>query len=94
MCQVGCTNLFFFFSITQFKCTGTCSVYDFFSVLFQLLWVVHFAARIMFTFISLSAVQNMIHFIYFNTCHFHHDRVYYELTMACSPVGLINSVGG
>jgi len=25
---------------------------------------------------------------YFNSCHFHHG-VYYELTMACSPVGLI-----
>ena len=46
----------------------------------------------MFTFISLSAVQNMVDFIYFSTCHFHYDRVYYELTMACSPVGLIRSV--
>ena len=28
MYQVGCTNLFLFPSITQFKCTGTCSVYN------------------------------------------------------------------
>ena len=53
--------------------------------------VVHSTARIMFTFKSLSAVQNMIHFIYFNSCHIHH-RAYYELTMACSPVGLISSM--
>jgi len=41
--------------------------------------------------ISQSPVQNMIHFIYFNSYHFHH-WVYYELTKACSPVGLISSV--
>ena len=29
--------------------------------------------------------------IHFNSCHFHH-RIYHELTMACSPVGLISSV--
>ena len=46
----------------------------------------------MLTFISLSAVQNMVDFIYFSTCRLHYDRVYYELTMACSPVGLISSV--
>ena len=34
----------------------------------------------------------MFDYIYLNTCHFHYDRVYYELTMACSPVGLISSV--
>ena len=28
MCQVGCTNLLLFPSIPQFKCTGTCSVYN------------------------------------------------------------------
>ena len=39
-------------------------------------------------FVSLSAVQNMIHFVHFNSCHLHH-REYYELTMACPPVGLI-----
>ena len=33
----------------------------------------------------------MIHFIYFNSCLFHH-RVYYELRMVCSPVGLISSM--
>ena len=38
---------------------------------------------------SLSAVQNMIHFIYFNSWHFHY-RVYYELVTACCPVGLIS----
>ena len=42
-------------------------------------------------FISLSAVQNMIHFIYFNSFIFIH-RVSYELRMACSPVGLISSM--
>ena len=35
--------------------------------------------------------ENMIHFIYFNSCHFHH-RVYYELTIACFPVGLISAM--
>ena len=37
----------------------------------------------MFTFISISssAVQNMIHFIYSTSFHFHH-RIYYELAMA------------
>ena len=40
----------------------------------------HSATRIMFTLISLSAVQNMVDFIYFNTCHFHYDQVYYELS--------------
>ena len=54
--------------------------------------VSHSATRIMFTFISLSAVQHMPDFIYLNTCHFHYDRVYYELTMTCSPVGLISPV--
>ena len=54
--------------------------------------VVHSTARIMSTFMSLSAVQNMIHFMYFNSSHVHH-RVYYELTMACFPVGLISSNG-
>ena len=39
----------------------------------------------------LCSVQNMSHFIYFNSCHIHH-RAYYELTMACSPVGLISSM--
>ena len=33
----------------------------------------------------------MIHFIYFNSCLFHH-RVYYELRIVCSPVGLISSM--
>ena len=33
----------------------------------------------------------MIHFIYFNSCQFHH-RIYYELKMACSPVALINGL--
>ena len=33
----------------------------------------------------------MIHFIYFNSCHFHH-WVSYELTMACSSVSLISSM--
>ena len=33
----------------------------------------------------------MIHIIYFNSCLFHH-RVYYELRMVCSPVGLISSM--
>ena len=45
-------------------------------------------AEIIFMFVSLSAVQNMIHFVHFNSCHLHH-REYYELTMACPPVGLI-----
>ena len=33
----------------------------------------------------------MIHFIYFNSCHFHH-WVSYELTMAYSSVSLISSM--
>ena len=41
------------------------------------------------TIISLSAVQNMSHFIYFHSCH-SHQRVYYELTMACFPVSFIS----
>ena len=47
-------------------------------------YVAHFTAKIMFTVsylptgISLSAVQNMIHFIYFDSCNFH-QRAYYEL---------------
>ena len=47
-------------------------------------YVAHFTAKIMFTVsylptgISLSAVQNMIHFIYFGSSHFH-QRAYYEL---------------
>ena len=40
-------------------------------------------------FTSLSAVQNMIHFIYFNSWHFHY-RVYYKLITTCCPVGLIS----
>ena len=60
-------------------------------VIMILVEVVHSTARIMFTFMSLSAVQNMIHLIYFNSCHIHH-RAYYKRTMACSPVGLISSM--
>ena len=30
----------------------------------------------------------LIFFIYFHSCHFYH-RVYYELTMACSPDGYV-----
>ena len=47
-------------------------------------YVAHFTAEIMFavsylpTSISLSAVQNMIHFVCFNSCHFL-QRAYYEL---------------
>ena len=33
----------------------------------------------------------MSDFIFFHSCHFDH-WVYYELTMACSPVGLISSM--
>ena len=33
----------------------------------------------------------MSDFIFFDSCHFDH-WVYYELTMACSPVGLISSM--
>ena len=33
----------------------------------------------------------MSHFICFHSCHFDH-WVCYELTMACSPVGLISSM--
>ena len=47
-------------------------------------YVAHFTAEIMFavsylpTGMSLSAVQNMIHFVCFNSCHFL-QRAYYEL---------------
>ena len=34
--------------------------------------------------------DDMIPFIYFHSCHFH--WIYYELAMACSPVGSINSM--
>ena len=47
--------------------------------------------EIISNFISLSAAQNVSHFIYFHSCHFHH-RVYYKLTMDCSPVGLISFI--
>ena len=33
----------------------------------------------------------MSDFIFFHSCHFDH-WVYYELSMACSPVGLISSI--
>ena len=62
-------------------------------VLFQPPLRLFIAAKIMFNLMPLSAVQNMICFIYFNSCHCHH-RVYYKLTMACSPVGLISSIKG
>ena len=43
-------------------------------------------------FISLFYVSKymkwLIFFIYFHSCHFYH-RVYYELTMACSPDGYV-----
>ena len=46
----------------------------------------------MFTFLFSSAVKNMIRlFIYFKSFYFHH-QVFYELIMACFPVGLINSM--
>ena len=35
--------------------------------------------------------KKKIHFKHFNSCRFHH-RVYYKLTMACSPVALISSM--
>ena len=45
-----------------------------------------------FLFISLFYVSKymkwLIFFIYFHSCHFYH-RVYYELTMACSPDGYV-----
>ena len=47
-------------------------------------------ARIISTFI-LSEVQHMIHFTYYHSCHFDH-RLYYELTMAYSPVSLISLI--
>ena len=45
----------------------------------------HFQVRI---FIRSSKYDSFRIFVHFNLCHFHH-RVYYELTMACSPVFLI-----
>lgn len=62
-------------------------------VLFQPPLRLFIAAKIMFNLMPLSAVQNMICFIYFHSCHCHH-RVYYKLTMACSPVSLISSMKG
>ena len=50
--------------------------------------VVYSKARIISVvsnFISLSAVQNMSHFTYFLSCHFHH-----RVLLLCSPVGLIS----
>ena len=54
-------------------------------------WVVYIysTARIIFTFMSLWAVQNMSHFKYLHSCHFH-CRLYYKLSMACSAAGLIS----
>ena len=45
--------------------------------------------RIISTIISLSAVHNMSHFIYFHSCHSPH-REYYDLTMAWFPVSFIS----
>ena len=45
--------------------------------------------RIISTSISLSAVHNMSHFIYFHSRHSPH-REYYDLTMACFPVSFIS----
>ena len=60
-------------------------------------YVAHFTAKIMFavsylpTGISLSAVQNMIHFVYFNSCHFH-QRAYYELAWLQSGTKVVDTL--
>ena len=43
--------------------------------------VVYSTTKIVCTLLSISAIQNMTHFIYFHSGHFDHG-VFYELTIA------------
>ena len=82
----------FYYELKCMKCIRVCSrsSLNFFLVFFN-----PFDRLLILLWRSCSLSYLYWHFkiSYFNSYDFHH-RVYYELTMACSPVGLISSMDG